>query len=60
VSDLHDWWVRELKRRRFTMIELEPEFKTKKMVEQDRDERGLNEIFFPPRSTLPSCFNLPP
>jgi len=29
------------------------------MVEQDRNERALNEIFFTPHSTLPSCFNLP-
>ena len=56
-------WVREPKRRRLTRIELdpepEPELKTERMAEQDRTERPLNEIFFPPRSTLPSCFNLP-
>ena len=54
-------WVREPKRRRLTRIELdpEPERKTERMAEQDRTERPLNEIFFLPRSTLPSCFNLP-
>ena len=54
-------WVREPKRRRLTRIELEPEpeFEIKKMAEQDRNKRALNEIFFSPRSTLPSCFNLP-
>ena len=54
-------WVREPKRRRLTRIELnpEPKFETEKIVEQDRKERALNEIFFPPRSTLSSRFNLP-
>ena len=31
----------------------------KKWLGQDRNERALNEIFYPPRSTLPSYFNLP-
>ena len=29
------------------------------MAGQNRNERDLNEIFYPPCSTLPSCFNLP-
>ena len=54
-------WVRELKRRRLTRVKLklEPKFEIKKMDEQDRNEGALNEIFSPPHSTLPSCFNLP-
>jgi len=53
-------WVREPKRRTLTRIEpeLELEFDLEKMAGQGRNERALNEIFYPPRSTLPSCFNL--
>jgi len=41
-------WVREPKRRRLTGIELkpEPEIEIKKIAEQDRNKRPLNEIFF--------------
>jgi len=48
-------WVRELKRRRLAKIDLEPELETGKMVEQDRNKKALNEIFYPPQSSLPSC-----
>jgi len=52
-------WVREPKRRRLTRIKPEPELKLEKMAGQERNERALNKIFYPPRSTLPSCLNLP-
>ena len=52
-------WVREPKRRRFTKITPEPVVEFEKMVGQDMNERALNKIFYPPCSTLPSCFNLP-
>jgi len=50
-------WVREPKRRRHATIEpkLEPELELEKMVGQESHERALNGIFYPPRSTLPSC-----
>ena len=48
-------WVREPKRRR--LIRIEPELE--KMAGLERTEKALNEIFYPQRSTLPSCFNLP-
>jgi len=50
-------WVREPKRRRLTRIEPEPELE--KMVGQERTEKALDDIFYPPCSALPSCFNLP-
>ena len=53
-------WVRDPKRRRLIRIEPEPkpelQFKPKLKMAQ---ERPLNDIFYPPRTTLPSCFNLP-
>ena len=54
-------WVRQPKIQRLTRIGPKPEFEleNEKMVEQNRTERPLNEIFFPPCSTVPSCFNLP-
>ena len=52
-------WIREPKRRRLTRIKPEPELKYEKMAGQERNERALNKIFYPPRSTLSSCFNLP-
>jgi len=52
-------WIREPKIRRLIRIELEPGLEFEKMAEQDRNERYLNEIFYSPRSTLLSCFNLP-
>ena len=44
-------WVREPKRRRLTRIKPEPELKLEKMAGQERNERALNKIFYPPRST---------
>jgi len=41
------------------MVKLEHEFEVEKMAGQDRNERALNEIFYLPHSTLPSCFKLP-
>jgi len=46
-------WVRKPKRRRITRIEPKAEFEFEKKVGQDRNERALNEIFYPVRSSLP-------
>ena len=39
-------------------IQLTPEFEPKPRIEKMAQERSLNNIFYPPRTTLPSCFNL--
>ena len=51
-------WVREPKRRRLTRIKFEPKPELEKMAGQERNERAMNEIFYPQHLTLPSCFNL--
>ena len=54
-------WVRDTKRRRLIIFEPEPKpeshsnYKPELKMEQ---ERPLNDIFRPRRTTLPLCFNL--
>jgi len=53
-------WIRDAKRRRLIRIEpeLKPELQFKSKLKMAQ-EKPLNDIFYPPRMTLPSCFNLP-
>jgi len=59
-------WVRDPQRRRLVRVEpksepeLEPESEEKpKPVLKMKQERSLNGIVYPSRTTLPSCFSLP-
>ena len=53
-------WLRGYKRRRFMRFEPEPKSGSQSKPELKMEqERPLNDIFYPPRTTLPSCFDLP-
>ena len=39
--------------------EPEPKFKYELELKETEQERPLNNIFYPPRTTFPLCFNLP-
>ena len=47
-------WIRDAKRRRLIRIEpeLKPELQSKSELKMEQ-ERPLNDIFYPPRTTLP-------
>jgi len=52
-------WVRDPRRRR--LVRVEPELKSKKNFEHElkmKQERYLNDIFYPLRTSFHSCFNL--
>jgi len=57
-------WIREPKRERLvrseldTLLESELEPKLEFEFQETAQERPLSDIFYPPRTTLPSCFNL--
>jgi len=55
-------WIKEPKKRKLTRNEPEPRLKLEleKIVEQDQNERALNEMFYPPRSTFLHVLICPP
>jgi len=58
-------WVRNLKNNQPFRgepdpdIGLPPESKPKRKIEEIAQERSLSDIFYPPRTALPSCFTIP-
>ena len=63
---MHEYWVRDSKRKKLVRVEPEPELELEPESEEKpkpelkmEQERQLNEIFYPHRTTLPSCFNIP-
>jgi len=56
-------WVRNPENHRLVRSEpdlnLEPESEPKLELKEIAQERTLSEIFYPPRTALPSCFTIP-
>jgi len=58
-------WVRDLKSNRLVRSEPNPELeygpepKPELQLKEMAQERPLNDIFYPPVTTFPSCFNEP-
>ena len=56
-------WVRHPENHRLVRsepnLDLEPEPETKLELEEMTQERPLSQIFYPPRTALPSCFTIP-
>ena len=56
-------WVRDPKNNRLVRSEpnrdLEPEPEPKLELEEMTQERSLSEIFYPPRTALPTCITIP-
>jgi len=58
-------WVRNLENNQFFRsepnpeIELTPKSEPKLKIKEMTQERSLSDIFYPPRTALPSCFTIP-